>query len=454
MKKKQIMLGLACFAALNVGNYVFASDNPFATVPQSTGYYQDVASLVHDGLIDGYGDKDFSATRPLTRVEMAVFTAKAMSNSAKAGADDTQRIQRLTKEFTGELVDLHVKVPGVSAARPAAAAPAKKPALDLSGEIRFRYDYTTKEDNKGKKINDGTNGAKNTTYYYQIDAKADFGSGWGGKMTFLGTRNRDGDDRSGQENTNGQFDMSRLNVFGPLGGGRIQIGRDKAGEIRSMVNNQYYQGIKYTFGKVATTNFLYAKPDYSTDDGDRGVKNTVLNPKNLGVEYIQLDTKYPVNDRLNLYGAYYHTWTTGGKYYDTIYAKNMDYDATNIYEAAFDYKVSNKLTFAADYARSDRDADNVAWNLGLTYGSADKNVRHSWMIFADYAHLERAAYIKTTFDINDSTYGMKGWDIGVKYVPAKNMLWTTRWLQGDTLLSRSDGTQKLKFFRTQMEYFF
>lgn len=51
MQKKKIMLGLAVFAALNVGNYAFASDNPFATVPQKTGYYQDVASLVHAGLI-------------------------------------------------------------------------------------------------------------------------------------------------------------------------------------------------------------------------------------------------------------------------------------------------------------------------------------------------------------------------------------------------------------------
>ena len=46
MKKKQIMLGLACFTALNVGNYAFASDNPFATVPQSTGYYEDRKSVV------------------------------------------------------------------------------------------------------------------------------------------------------------------------------------------------------------------------------------------------------------------------------------------------------------------------------------------------------------------------------------------------------------------------
>ena len=99
MKKKQIMLGLACFAALNVGNYAFASDNPFATVPQSTGYYEDVAALVHDGLIDGYTDADFNKNRPITRYEMAMFTAKAMSKTSSANAADTQKIQKLMKEF-------------------------------------------------------------------------------------------------------------------------------------------------------------------------------------------------------------------------------------------------------------------------------------------------------------------------------------------------------------------
>ena len=443
MKKKQLMLGLACFTAMNVGNFAFASDNPFATVPSSTGYYEDVASLVHDGLIDGYADKDFSASRPLTRVEMAIFTAKAMSNSTKADSTDTQRIQRLTKEFQEELVDLHVRVPGVKPAKAAVAAPAKKPALDFNGEIRFRYDYQSHENNLGKTTDPGT---KNRTNYYEINAKADFGNGWGGRMTFLGTRNSDGQDRSGQENTNGQFDMSRSYVYGPLGGGIVQIGRDKANEIRSMVNNQYYQGIKYTFGKVAKVNFMYAKPDFTITDDDRGVKTTNLNPKDEGIEYIQLDAKYPVNDRLNLYGAYYHTRSN----------KDSNYEAANIYEGAFDYKLAKNLLFTADYARSDRDDENTGWNLGLSYGTADKKIAHSWNVFADYVHLERNSYLKTTFDINDSDYGAKGWDIGVKYVPIKNVLWTTRWLQYDTLIAKSAsaGTMKTNFFRTQIEYFF
>lgn len=78
-------------------------------------------------------------------------------------------------------------------------------------------------------------------------------------MTFLGTRNCDGEDRSGQENTNGQFDMSRSYVYGPLAGGRIQIGRDKAGEICSMVGQSVLSGVNI-HSAAAKTNLIYAKP--------------------------------------------------------------------------------------------------------------------------------------------------------------------------------------------------
>lgn len=153
MQKKKIMLGLAVFAALNVGNYAFASDNPFATVPQKTGYYQDVASLVHAGLIDGYTDADFNAKHPLTRYEMAVFTAKAMSNAQNADADSTQRIQKLMKEFQSELTDLHVRVPGVKAKKSSSSkSSAKGPKVknlpmnwDVSGLMRFRLDGGRKD---------------------------------------------------------------------------------------------------------------------------------------------------------------------------------------------------------------------------------------------------------------------------------------------------------------------
>ena len=257
MKKKQIMLGLACFAALNAGNYALASDNPFATVPQSTGYYEDVASLVHDGLIDGYTDADFNSKRPLTRYEMAVFTAKAMSKSGSAGAADTQRIQKLMKEFQSELTDMHVKIPGVKAKK--ADKKASGPKLnvkhlpdgwDFSGMIRYRLDGGTKKYPDGTKKSgaDGFGGTKNHQVLYQLNNKFKMGGGWTAEVDTIGAYDGDGDYRTTGENTAGWLSANKVFAQGPLFGGRARIGRTKGSFIgikKSLIMGQYYTGGDY-----------------------------------------------------------------------------------------------------------------------------------------------------------------------------------------------------------------
>ena len=66
--------------------------------------------------------------------------------------------------------------------------------------------------------------------------------------------------------------------------------------------------------------------------------------------------------------------------------------------------------------------------------------------------MEKASYIKSSFDVKDNNYGRKGWQLIYKYVPTKNVLWTTRWLQSEDLTG-ADKTSE-KWLRTQIEYFF
>ncbi len=268
MKKKQLLLGLACFTALNVGNYAFASDNPFASVPQSTGYYEDVAGLVHDGLIDGYADSDFNAKRPLTRMEMAIFTAKAMSNSSKANEADTAKIAKLTKEFQGELTDMHVRIPGVKAPAPAAApAAVKAPALQIGGEVRVRWDHYAKA--KGGQGSVNTSSVKDTSYWLELDGKADLGNKWNAVFRVGGAKDLNGQDRGGQENTNGQFDILRAYAVGPLGAGTIQVGRDKSQAGFDLVMGEYWQGLKYSANvKKTHIDAYFGKPDFLSSTRD------------------------------------------------------------------------------------------------------------------------------------------------------------------------------------------
>lgn len=465
--KKGLILGLATSFIFSMQNAAFAaSDNPFGTVPSTHWGYQSIEKLVHAGLIDGYADGDFRSDKPATRYEMAVLTAKAMFNMDKADQASKVEIEQLEKEFKEELVQLNVRIPGasvpaVAVAAPVATAPAapKADGIKWSGNIRVRYDHKTDSDSKGDTT---TTGVKDTSYYYELTGTTAIGGGWNGLIRLLGARDRDGQDRGGQENTNGQFDMSRLYFYGPVGNGTLKVGRDKAGAINGMVMNEYYTGAVYSFGNKAKFNFTYGKPDYNSttrnttgltvSKDDRGVNETYLNPKNVGINYVQLDMKYPLDKKTNLYAGLWHTMSKGSNYTDVGKNKVASYKDTNIWELAFDRDIAENLNFGADYARSDRDDNNVAYNFSLAYREANKSIPHSWTTEIDYVHLEAAAYIKSTFDIKDNAAGARGWQLIYKYVPTKNVLWTTRWLQKKDLTGTDKASEK--WLRSQFEFFF
>lgn len=364
MKKTNILLGGAiAFAALNVGNYAFASDNPFATVPQKTGYYQDVASLIHDGLIDGYTDSDFNAARPMTRYEMAIFTAKAMSKSGSAGAADTQRIQRLMKEFQGELTDLHVKVPGVKAKKATKKSSGPKVKnlpknFDVSGLMRFRDDWGGKQTsaaNGSKRGKDGFGGEKNHQLLWQMFTKFDIGAGWKGELDFIGAKSGNGSPRTTGENTDGYADVNKMFVTGPLRAikSQLRFGHTKGSTLWSddLIMGQYYSGgaiTKKNMGKWDAS-FAYGKPDFSEDRysgeagrvntavdlaakdakkitykntaGDtvsvpagtayyykdvRGISESDINPNGLGVNMFETQVQYRASKTFSLHGAWWH----------------------------------------------------------------------------------------------------------------------------------------------------
>ena len=464
MKKRKLAMSLAFLAAFGIESAAFAADNPFATVPQQHWSYEALSELVHNGLIDGYAEGDFKKDRLISRYEMAMLTAKAMSNIDKADAADKDQIVKLEGEFKDELTDMHVRIPGM-AAPAVAAVPAVKKAdpIQWSGNIRIRYDHKT--DNTDKSGDSCGTGVKDTSYYYELTGKTQFGDGWGGLVRFLGAKDRDGQDRGGQENTNGQFDMSRLYVYGPVGPGILQVGRDKANEINSMVMNEYYTGLKYSFGNKMKVNFTYGSPDSASDTrdtvtdkywvDDRGINVTNINPKNLGIDYLQLDMAYPLTEKTNIYAGFWHTIGKGKTcLIDTKGTATGEYENTNIGEIAFDHKIAKNLVVGADYDKSSRSTQNEAYNMSLVYRNADKNIPHSWSTELDYVHLEKNAYIKSTFDIKSNDYGRRGWQLIAKYVPTKNVLWTTRWLQSADLTGAEITQTKEKWLRTQIEYFF
>lgn len=55
--KKSFIVSAALIGTMGFSGMAFAAANPFDSVPRDHWAYPAVQKLVHDGLVDGYGDK-------------------------------------------------------------------------------------------------------------------------------------------------------------------------------------------------------------------------------------------------------------------------------------------------------------------------------------------------------------------------------------------------------------
>lgn len=109
-----LLLGLFMTCLFGMGLPVFAEEsNPFADVPKGHWAYAAVEQLAADGIVSG--DLGLAQTKdgpPLTRYEMAVIVAKALTQVDLNQADkkDVELLKKLVAEFQDELDHLGVEV--------------------------------------------------------------------------------------------------------------------------------------------------------------------------------------------------------------------------------------------------------------------------------------------------------------------------------------------------------
>lgn len=499
MIKQKMLLGLVSAAFLGMGSLpgaAEAADNPFASVPPDSGYYDDVDALVNNGLIYGYEKGEFKKTRIISRMEMAIFTAKAMSAMDRAGAEDAQRIQRLIKEFSGELSDMHVKVPGVAAKKEeskAASGPKIKQMpknFSLTGLIRLRDDWGHNKNASGK--DDTFGGTKNHQLLWQMFTKFDIGAGWTGEIDFLGAKDGDGDSRTTGENTSGTADINKAFVTGPLAGGSVRVGRVKGSTVYgdSMIMGQYYQGIDYTrkFGKWKA-GATWGKVDYNTaawsgdtnkinsqdpDTGvyyykpERGVSGSDMNPDGLGVNMTQLQTSYQASKDFAWNLGFWHLTARGSGDYRSSKdiannKKAKHYNDPNIFETSVSWQASRKLKVLGNFAISDdtrgKDTDfgrqNKAYGISFRWGQVAASNPHSSKLQLDLLHQERYTGIKSTYDLkNKMGEGERGFILDYRYVPIQNVMFDFRWMHYHSLGKTAAKTDHGNQYRVQAYYYF
>ena len=126
--KKKIAAALAATFALGVTS-AFAA-NPFSDVPAKHWAYESVSKLQKAGIVEGYSNGQFGGDKNMTRYEMAIVVAKAMTKMEKADAEQKASINKLAAEFGSELKNLGVRVEALEK---------NASSIKFSGETRLRY---------------------------------------------------------------------------------------------------------------------------------------------------------------------------------------------------------------------------------------------------------------------------------------------------------------------------
>jgi len=188
-----VVFGLSCTA--------FAAENMYSDVPAKHWAYESIGKLAKAGILQGYGDNTFKGERTLTRYEMAVIVANALTKQEKADAGTKAEISKLETEFRAELNQMGIRLNNVEKKVDAFGNTQLSMFARLQYEsakdsvnnpnthfIRYRLNMTTPLDNNVKFVarwgsDDYVNSATTTQYSGIITQKAllkiDAGNGWG-----------------------------------------------------------------------------------------------------------------------------------------------------------------------------------------------------------------------------------------------------------------------------------
>lgn len=365
--KKSLVLAMAM--ALGVTASAYAA-NPFSDVPAGHWAYDAVNKLAAEGVVDGYLDGTYGGDKLMTRYEMAQIVAKAMAKGAN--------VDKLAAEFADELDSLGVRVANLEK---------KADNVKVTGEIRYSYRDVDGDVNSNESVLRSrlwVNGQINEDWSYtgMFENNQDFG-------------NETGDD---------EIDFARAYVEGRVGGLDVVAGR--------------YNEVTFS-GNILDANLDMARVSY-------GDKIKVSAAAGKAYDSVEVDEEagklLDSDDRI---------------YIGTLEAALGDVDAYVAYfktDSSLEKEIWNvgasygfgDFTLSAEYMRGDKEhyanAGKDGWWADLAWKGAEADQPGSYGIHAGYYDQSVNAYIMPTTDAEYFADGYKGWNVGVSYTFAKNIV--------------------------------
>ena len=456
-KKRTALLALA-FAALSATAFAADGADSFSDVPKDHWSYEALDYLAKNGVIEGYADGTFQGNRTMSRYEMAAITARAMqASNLDIGARSV--LEKLEKEYGSELATLRAQVE-----QNTEDIKKNREAIErfkVHGFVRTQYDYdkNTDADTLDRSAN---------RFYMDLRLDMKVNDIWTVKAQSETNRHYNNGHLRGENamNENAQQTWSghdgnfqRIWVEAQQDGRWLNLGRAWRGlgfqnVLFGNESDGFQFGIPIKGTNLTASGFWMA----STGAGNKeslygvGLWGAVGHNFDINVAYARsslgtnasytsgLIDHYEVNPMTNIvFPVYRNNDRTNMRSYGYVVSA-----ATNV--------VKN-VRVIGDYVQTDADEQNKSVALRLNYKGTKLDDVGSFGVYARYVRYGANGWLAGDDEWGSTWNGTKGWIVGFKYVPWKNVEW-------ETLFSRQKrdyGTSaeyNRSLLRTQLDYHF
>ena len=456
-KKKTALLALA-FAALSATAFAADGADSFSDVPKDHWSYEALDYLAKNGVIEGYTDGTFQGNRTMSRYEMAAITARAMqASNLDIGARSV--LEKLEKEYGSELATLRAQVE-----QNTEDIRKNREAIErfkVHGFVRTQYDYdkNTDADTLDRSAN---------RFYMDLRLDMKVNDIWTVKAQSETNRHYNNGHLRGENamNENAQQTWSghdgnfqRIWVEAQQDGRWLNLGRAWRGlgfqnVLFGNESDGFQFGIPIKGTNLTASGFWMASTGAGNKESLYGVGLWGAVGHNFDINVAYARSSLDKNERYTS-GLIDHCEADPVTH--RVFPVYKNNDRTN--KRSYGYVVSAATNVAknvrviGDYVQTDADAQNKSVALRLNYKGTKLDDVGSFGVYARYVRYGANGWLAGDDEWGSTWNGTKGWIVGFKYVPWKNVEW-------ETLFSRQKrdyGTSaeyNRSLLRTQLDYHF
>lgn len=426
MNKKFLSAAVTLALAAGISGTALAAEGSLADVPKDHWSYAAIDMLVQDGIIEGNPDGTFEGGRAISRYEMAAIVARAVENSKDADLKTKGLVEMLKTEYDTELERLDARVDSIEK---------RLDNVMLSGFVRAKYDSDSREDRPGDD--------NNKHFYMNLEGKMAVAPGWDAHFQSE-TRKGYTVNQSWREGDNGSDDQD--GTFQ-----RIWV-EGKVGKVNVTTGTKWW-GLGFQ-----NVPFGHAADGISVDtDFTEGwnAKAFYLRPRQGDLVTMAKGSNITIAG-LNVTGKLGHAVETSLTYAHNTESKNAagvsEQGMSNMWAAEAKAQVARNVELIGTYTRTNADSGNTSKEVRLNYKGTDLNDAGSFGIYGRYFSFGHHGDYSHDDEWGSLPGNAKGWVLGVKYVPYKNIEWETFYSQQKNHDDHGEFDRNL--FRTQVDFHF